>query len=64
MFFLVEVFFNRVGIDSINLVGSKTTQMTGKNIIWPKINIQDNIFYINIEMKTCWINSNQPWLIF
>ena len=33
MFFLVEVFFNRVGIDSINLVGSKTTQMTGKNII-------------------------------
>jgi hypothetical protein len=33
MFFLVEVFFNRVGIDSINLVGPKTTQMTGKNII-------------------------------
>jgi hypothetical protein len=59
MFFLIEK-QNHVKIDPIDLVGSKTIWITSKNIVWLKINIHDEIFFINIETKIYWINSDQP----
>jgi len=59
MFFLIEK-QNHVEIDPIDLVGSKTIRITSKNIVWLKINIQDAIFFINIETKIYSINSDQP----
>jgi len=38
--------------------------MAGKNIIWFKINILDDIFYINIETITYWFDSGQLKLIY
>jgi hypothetical protein len=35
-----------VGIDPIDLAGSKIIWMTGKNIIWLEINIQDDIYFL------------------
>jgi len=58
MFFLIEK-QNHIEIDPIDLVGSKTIRITSKNIVWLKINIQDEIFFINIETKIYWINSDQ-----
>jgi hypothetical protein len=37
--------------------------MTIKNIVQFKINIQDEIFLLNIKTKTYWINLDQPGLI-
>jgi hypothetical protein len=37
----------------------KATWMVDKNIVWLKINIKDEILFLNIEIKTFRIDSNQ-----
>ena len=47
-------------IDSIDLMDSKATRTTNKNIVWLK-KFQDDIF-VNIEMITYWIDPGQSKL--
>ena len=44
--------------DPINLMDLKVNWITGKNIVWLKTNIQYEILFFNIEIKTFRIDSN------